>query len=203
MAAGSLTILGGRKILLLIQKRTKMKVINLFGPPGVGKSVISAAVYADLAKNNLNVELVQEYAKQLVWEQRTSILTSDQLYILAKQHRRLSTLKDKNLDYVVLDSPLFLQTVYNNSEVIPKEIFEPLVLNLISKYENINFLLERTKEYEYKKIGRLQDLDESNEIGGRIKEKLDQYNIPYFPLKSNNRTVGKIVSKIFELRMNT
>jgi DNA replication protein DnaC len=35
---------------LLTKKKQNMKVINLFGPPGVGKSVISAAVYADLAK---------------------------------------------------------------------------------------------------------------------------------------------------------
>ena len=179
-----------------------MKVINLFGPPGVGKSVISAAVYADLAKNNLNVELVQEFAKQLVYEQRTELLKTDQLYILSNQNRKLCILKDRSLDYVVIDSPLLLQTIYNNPENLSQEIFEPLVLELFNKYDNINFLLERGKEYQYQTIGRVHTLEESDKIGGRIKEKLDHYHIPYYSIKSNNRTVGKIVSKIFELKMN-
>ena len=46
-----------------------MQVVNLFGPPGVGKSVISAFIYAELSKNNLNVELCREFAKQLVCQQ--------------------------------------------------------------------------------------------------------------------------------------
>lgn len=179
-----------------------MKVVNLFGPPGVGKSVISAAVYADLAKNNLNVELCQEYAKSLVYEQRNDLLKTDQLYILAKQNRKLNILKGRNLDYVIIDSPLFLQLIYNNPENLNQEIFESLVLELFNKYENINFFLERGKEYSYQTVGRIHTLEESDEIGGRIKEKMEQYNIPYISIKSNNRTVGKIVSKIFELQMN-
>lgn len=179
-----------------------MKVVNLFGPPGVGKSVISAGIYSDLAKNNLNVELCQEYAKQLVYEQRTDLLKVDQLYILAKQNRKLYTLENQNLDYVIIDSPLFLQLIYNNPKNLSQEIFEPLVLELFNKYDNINFYLERGKDYAYQTEGRIHSLEESDEIGGRIKEKLEEYQIPYYVLKSNNRTINKIVSKIYELRLN-
>ena len=180
-----------------------MYVVNLFGPPGVGKSVISAAIYADLAKNNLNVELCTEYAKQLVYEQRTNLLKTDQLYILAKQNRKLYTLQNQDLDYVIIDSPLFLQLIYNNPDNLSQNIFEPLVLELFNKYNNINFLLERGKEYSYQSVGRIHSLEESDKIGGRIKEKLDQYNIPYYSIKSNSRTVNKIVSKLYELRLNS
>ncbi len=180
-----------------------MQVVNLFGPPGVGKSVISAFIYAELSKNNLNVELCREFAKQLVYEQRTNLLKTDQLYILANQNRKLSILKDQNLDYAIIDSPLFLQLIYNNPDNLNQELFEPLVLELFNKYDNINFLLERGKEYQYQSEGRIHTLEESDKIGGRIKEKLDQYNIPYYSLKSNSRTVNKIVSKIFELRLNS
>ena len=180
-----------------------MQVINLFGPPGVGKSVVSAFIYAELAKNNLNVELCQEYAKQLVYEQRTNLLKTDQLYILANQNRKLNILQNQNLDYAIIDSPLFLQLIYNNPDNLSQDIFEPLVIELFNKYNNINFLLERGKEYDYQTVGRIHTKEESDKIGGRIKEKLDQYNIPYFSLKSNSRTVNKIVSKIFELRMNS
>jgi 2-phosphoglycerate kinase len=190
------------KLLTILKSKKTMKVVNLFGPPGVGKSVISAGIYSDLAKNNLNVELCQEYAKQLVYEQRTDLLKVDQLYILAKQNRKLYTLENQNLDYVVIDSPLFLQLIYNNPNNLSQSIFEPLVLELFNKYDNINFFLERGKEYAYQTEGRIHSLEESNEIGGRIKDKLKEYQIPYYSLKSNNRTINKIVSKIYELRMN-
>ena len=180
-----------------------MQIINLFGPPGVGKSVISAAVYADLSKNGLNVELCTEYAKSLVYEQRTDILKTDQLYVLAKQNRKLYTLQDKNLDYVVIDSPLFLQMIYNNPENLNQELFEKLVLELFNKYNNLNIYLERSKEFDFKMTGRINNSEESELIGEKIKEKLKEYNIPYISVKSNSRTVNKIVSLIFEQRLKT
>lgn len=178
-----------------------MQIINLFGPPGVGKSVISAAVYADLSKNGLNVELCTEYAKSLVYEQRTDILKTDQLYVLAKQNRKLYTLQDKNLDYVVIDSPLFLQMIYNNPDNLNQELFEKLVLELFNRYNNFNIYLERSNEFGFKMTGRIHNSEESELIGKRIKEKLKEYNIPYTPIKSNSRTVNKIVSLIFEQRL--
>jgi nicotinamide riboside kinase len=188
--------------MLLGKNVLKMRVVNLFGPPGVGKSVISAAVYADLAKNGLNVELCQEYAKSLVYEQRTDLLKTDQLYILSKQNRKLYTLENKGIDYVLMDSPLPLQIVYNNPENLNQRIFEALVMELFNKYDNLNILLERGKEYSYQSTGRIHSLEESDEIGGRIKEILKENKIPYIPMKSSNRTVNKIVSLIYEQRLN-
>jgi adenylate kinase family enzyme len=65
-----------------------MKVINLFGGPGSGKSTLAAGLFERMKIQGLSVELVTEYAKDMVWERRGNIL-DDQLYILAKQHRRL------------------------------------------------------------------------------------------------------------------
>ena len=182
---------------------SKLQVINLFGPPGVGKSVISPAVYAELSKNGLNVELCTEYAKSLVYEQRTDILKTDQLYVLAKQNRKLYTLQDKNLDYVVIDSPLFLQMIYNNPENLDQVLFEKLVVTLFNKYNNFNIYLERGKEYSFQLTGRIHNEEESKVLGEQIKSKLEEYEVPYISIKSNSRTVNKIVSLIYQQRLSS
>jgi len=178
-----------------------MQVINFFGSPGVGKSITAAAVYAELAKNRLNVELCTEYAKTLVYEDRTDILKNDQLYILAKQNRKLYTLSKQDLDYVVLDSPLPIQMIYNNPENLDQELFEKLVLTLFNKFDNINFYLERGSGYRYQSVGRVHSLEESQLINQKIKEKLDIYKIPYTVLESSNHVVDDIVSLIFRKRL--
>ena len=48
----------------------KTTVINLIGSPGTGKSTIAAELFARMKWLGFDVELVSEYAKELVWEQR-------------------------------------------------------------------------------------------------------------------------------------
>jgi tRNA uridine 5-carbamoylmethylation protein Kti12 len=71
-----------------------MKVINLFGGPGIGKSTIAADLFALMKREGYNVELVNEYAKEVTWEGHFSYL-DDEFYILAHQNRRLVRLKGK------------------------------------------------------------------------------------------------------------
>jgi tRNA uridine 5-carbamoylmethylation protein Kti12 len=85
-------------------------VVNLFGGPGCGKSTTSAGLFHDMKKKSLNVELVTEYAKELVWSDSISAM-SDQLYLLANQNRRLDRLVGK-VDYVITDAPLLLSAYY-------------------------------------------------------------------------------------------
>jgi ATP:corrinoid adenosyltransferase len=65
-----------------------MKVINIFAGPCAGKSTTAAGLFYLMKVSGYNVELVTEYAKDMTWEGRHNIL-GDQLYILAKQNRRL------------------------------------------------------------------------------------------------------------------
>ena len=64
-----------------------MKVINLFGGPGSGKSTTAASVFSKLKIMGYNVELVTEFAKDMVWEQHDSIF-DNQLLIFA-EHKNL------------------------------------------------------------------------------------------------------------------
>ena len=47
----------------------KTKIINIFGNPGSGKSTIAAYLFTALKSRNIEVELVTETAKDLVWDE--------------------------------------------------------------------------------------------------------------------------------------
>lgn len=139
-----------------------MKVINLFGGPGVGKSTTAAGLFFLMKLKGYSVELVTEYAKDLVWSHREKTFT-DQLYILAKQNHRLHVLKDE-VDYVITDSPLLLSNVYR-SEDSTKE-WTAYVKRLFGSYNNRNFIINRVKEYVTG--GRNENEEESDVIQTKI-----------------------------------
>ena len=69
-------------------------VVNIFGGAGVGKSTVSAELFAKLKKKGLEVEYVTEFAKDLVWEKRDETF-KDQAYIFGKQYHRIFRVIDK------------------------------------------------------------------------------------------------------------
>lgn len=151
-----------------------MKVINIFGGPGAGKSTTAAGVFHAMKKMRLEVELVTEYAKDMTWEGRKNVLT-DQLYVLAKQNRRLERLKAHNVDWVVSDSPLVLGLIYQQPEYF--KTFEPFLLEVFNSYDNINILLSR--DFEYNPVGRNQTADQAAGIDTVLRDLLDSRGITY------------------------
>lgn len=138
-----------------------MIVINLFGGPGAGKSTTAAGVFFMMKNAGMKVELVTEYAKDIVWAGRHKEL-DDQLYIFAKQHHRLHNLLGK-VDFVVTDSPLLLSSVYG--EFMPPS-FHMLVRDLFMKYDNRSVFIERVKPYAA--YGRNQTELEAHEIDRQV-----------------------------------
>ena len=63
----------------------KQKVINIFGAPNAGKSTVAAGLFYIMKINGYNVELVNESAKDLVWNGQTEHL-SEQLIVFTKQY---------------------------------------------------------------------------------------------------------------------
>ena len=49
-------------------------VINLFGGPGAGKSTCAMEICSELKKHGLSADYVQEYAKELVYENHMDLL---------------------------------------------------------------------------------------------------------------------------------
>ena len=165
------------------------KVINLIGAPGTGKSTIASELFARMKWQGYSVELVSEYAKELVWEQRHETMKNE-VYLFGKQHHRFFRLQGK-VDFIITDRPLILSLHYNNVYGDKSIEYANFVKHEVAKFDNMNILLERTKPYVTE--GRNQTEEESNEFGLQIKQMLDDNNIDYFSTYAIQDVVSEIV----------
>lgn len=136
-----------------------MKVINLFGGPGVGKSTIASGLFSLMKKQRMNVELITEYAKDMTWEGRHNIL-EDQIYITAKQNRKLLRLKSHDVDWAISDSPLLLGALYASKDYYYH--YKPLLKEIFDSYDNINYFIDRKVKYD--PTGRNQTEEEAKSL---------------------------------------
>ncbi len=146
-----------------------MKVINIFGGPGVGKTTQALDLCATMKKNGFNVDFIPEYAKKLVYRNSKDILTKDQLYIFGKQNHEFRIRQNSNVEYSISDSPIPLSIAYNRitkSESFP--YWEDFVWHEFNKFDNINIYLKR--ETIYDPNGRTQTEDEAKEVDIVVKE---------------------------------
>jgi nicotinamide riboside kinase len=152
-------------------------VVNFYGGPGTGKSTHAAALFTELKRRHMNVELVTEYAKDLVWEERFVTL-ENQIYVFGKQLQRMARLVDK-ADIVVTDSPLLFSIIYNSK--LPA-CFNDTVLHVINQFKNIHIFLERTKPYQT--AGRMQTEEDAKKLDGKIKNLLNEIGLPYSSIQA-------------------
>lgn len=145
-----------------------MKVINFFGGPGAGKSTAAAGLFYVMKARGFSVELVTEYYKELVWE-NVHQTSTDYLYILANQNRRLERLRN-NVEYAITDSPLLLSGYYGMYYGKHSEIIVPLSYDIFDTYDNINFFINR--DSRYKEDGRVHTLKEAVNIDKELKAML-------------------------------
>ncbi|RWI06804.1 MAG: hypothetical protein EOQ89_03480 [Mesorhizobium sp.] len=169
-----------------------MKVINLCAGPGAGKSTTAAGLFNIMKLKGFNCELVTEFAKDLTWEGRMNTL-SNQLYILAKQEARLARLEGK-VDYVVTDSPLLLGLVYVN-ERFRKAWFHNAVRGAFDLYDNVLFLLERTKPYQ--PVGRNQTAQEAVLLDHFIADMLKAEGHPFTRIVADESASRTIYQHVF------
>lgn len=142
---------------------SRQKVLNFFAGPGVGKSTTAAGVFAMLKMRGYNVELVQEYAKELAWAGVDDIQDRE-VELLALQYQRMQRLIGK-VDLIITDSPLLLPLAYCHKHML--SIMHPLCMQLYSgEFDNYDFQLVRAKAYNPK--GRFQTYDEAVEKDGMI-----------------------------------
>ena len=164
-----------------------MKVINIIGEPSCGKSTTSAMLFALMKQKGFNVELVTEFAKELLYDENITAF-KNQDYIFAEQRRRITRLEGK-VDYVITDSPLLLHLHYINQNNTPRSLI-PFMLDCIEEHENIYFLLDRKHNYEDR--GRFQNEEEAKKIRDSIKYILYKHNIDFYDLTTDNDLVDKI-----------
>jgi hypothetical protein len=175
-----------------------MKVINFFAGPGSGKSTTAAGLFEKMKLEGYNVELVTEYAKDMVWEQRHNIL-GDQLYILAKQNRRLLRLKEV-VEWVITDSPLLQSLVYTDPDKVSSSYFR-LVEELWDSYINVNFFINRSPAKKFNPVGRTQkDVEEASVKDREILDLLKIRNVPYEVIIGDRTASGQAFEYLFPIK---
>ena len=149
-----------------------MIIVNLFGVPGAGKSTGAAYIFSQLKMHGINAELVTEFAKDKVWEENP-VVFKNQVYIFGKQSFKISRCKGK-VDAIVTDSPLLLSALYNEDPVLGED-FNKVVNNVFKSYDNMNYLVLRTKPYN--PIGRRQTEEESDALAKPMMDLLVKYDV--------------------------
>lgn len=164
-----------------------LKVINLFAGPGTGKSTTAAGLFNMMKLNKHSVELVTEYAKQLVWERQHHTVFTNQILLLAKQDQKQRVLVDQ-VEYCITDSPILMGLTYcpcdyyNSFESLTKEVFH--------SYSNINIFLNRVKDYDPN--GRNQTYEEALLKDQEIKDLLKKNDIKYVSVDADHLAHVKI-----------
>lgn len=179
--------------------QSKTKIINLFGAAGAGKSTQAMGLVTALRLAGYSTEYVAEYAKDVVYEKHLGKL-EDQLYIFAKQNRRIQRVLSSNFDFIVTDSPLFLSYFYGTkySTLIPG--LETVIFNCINRHENINIFLHRN--HPYQEEGRVQSEVETEEDSNLMEDMLSD-SFPDVPLYSYTTDgTPSTIDAIFELIKN-
>jgi hypothetical protein len=157
-----------------------VKVINLFGAPGAGKSTAAAGLFYEMKKRWFNVELVTEFAKELVWSGNAHML-SEQNYVFSHQEHRLNRLRSK-IDVAVSDAPLLLSAFYAPPHYHAS--FRQSVFDFFHSYDNLNILVRRS--HRYSAVGRIQNQEESDALAAHMEQYLHANGIPYHIIEAND-----------------
>lgn len=151
----------------------KQKVLNFYAGPGVGKSTTAAGVFSLLKMRGYNVELVQEYAKELAWAGVDDIQDRE-LEILEQQYGRMKRLVGK-VDLIITDSPLLLPIAYCH-ELMLRDITDLCTKWYFESFDNYDFVLVRNKPYNPK--GRFQTESEAVDMDAVITDIVEQAGNP-------------------------
>ena len=171
-----------------------MLLVNLYGAPGTGKSTGAAYIYSKLKLDEINCELVTEFAKDMVWDENKKAIYN-QAYVFGNQYYRISRLENE-VDVVITDSPILLSIIYNKDKRLGKEFID-LVKSVSSSYKNrLDILFKRVKQY--KTVGRLHNEEQSDKLYNEIKDLLDIVNPEYEIVEATQDGYEKVIEMIKE-----
>lgn len=174
-------------------------VINVIGGPGIGKTTISALLFANLKLAGFVCEYVQEYAKKLVWTKDFDTL-NNQYWVSREQYRLLNEING-HVDFIVTDGPLIHGIYYNkynknNTSNVDKT--EKYILESINRFKNINIVLERV-DREYEVEGRIETKEQAQDIDLILRHILRVNGFTFHSFQANPNQIDKIVLCIREL----
>ena len=171
-----------------------MLLVNLFGPPGAGKSTTRARVFSMLKYAGVNCEEITEVAKKFTWEKRQMAL-SCQPYVFGKQLRDTEVLLGQ-VDVAITDCPLMFMEYYGRKYGDYPEAFYEGIRQISDKFNNMNYFINRVKPYNPK--GRNQTEEESDEVGREMKEMVKNLGIFHFNVDGDENAAKIIFDDIMK-----
>ena len=146
-----------------------MVKINFYGGPGSGKSTVAALLFSELKVHGFRTELVREAAKDKVY-QGMDLRDSGvdlQLVIFAEQLSR-ELLVEKQVDFIVSDSPLFLNAHYANQPFLTE------VAKRRNSKKDFHVWVERDANEHFENEGRSHTESQSRKIDQKMKDFLQK-----------------------------
>ena len=157
-------------------------VINAFAGPGAEKTTSCLEVAEKLKKQGFVTEYVQEYAKELVYDNNLIMLDGHyehQFDILKEQVKRINRLYGK-VDFILTDSPVLLNNTYLNEDKGTNDYvaYCENVKKIYTLYDNFNYFVERDKS-AFEEEGRIHNLEQSIVIDDELKNTLHNNQIDF------------------------
>ena len=175
----------------------QLHLVNLYGSVGSGKSTIAAGVFSNLKALRYSVNLIVEFSRELGYDRSMAI--NDMPYVIGNQWHRIQ--QSFRFDFAINDCPLALWTVYHSE--MDKECAD-LIFALERKFPSLNYLLERKFPMYHPYRGKASDIldQKMQEQQEKIRQMLDEHDIQYKILESNEAAVDAIVADILVLQPN-
>lgn len=151
-------------------------------------STTAAGVFHEMKLKHWDVELVTEFPKDLVYQQRWNMFF-EQADIFTEQHHRQRRLVQYGVKYCVTDSPLLLCHMYVSQDYYKNLL--PLVDEAFNSFDNINIFLKRTKKYSPK--GRNQTEEESLAIDRKTLDLLFDQKQKFYMVNGDHKAPKKIL----------
>jgi hypothetical protein len=172
-------------------------IVNLFGPPGAGKSSARAEIFGHLKRAGVNCEEVYEFAKKLSWSKREAELAC-QPYVLGKQLRDMEMLIGQ-VDVIITDCPLLLSYFYGKKycgDRYPSSFYD-FARDQFFKISGVNYFIERVKPYS--PIGRNETESESDAIAIELRDEMERLGVEFSIARGDSDGSLRIASDVLEM----
>lgn len=163
-----------------------MRVLNLIGQPGAGKSTLAAGIFWLLKSRHYNVELVTEYTKDVIYEGSGFVL-EDELLLFAEKYRRIKRLSG-SVELAITDSPLLNAVFYDRSFGAEGRAF---FRSVAERFENHYVFVRRVVPYV--PHARMKSQREADCIAEVIRRFLLEESIPFFEVDGDMSAPTRVV----------